>query len=48
MDRIKIGTLYSLDPDLARSVVDTDNDPFYADDRLPRFLDWLFVKLTQK
>ena len=40
-------TLYSLYPELAREVVNTDKDPFYNDRLLPEFWGWLAVRSMQ-
>ncbi len=36
--------LYTLRPDLANEICGTKLDPFYVDERIPAFLEWLMEK----
>lgn len=42
--QVMFTTLAELSPELTFEIMGTELDPFYDDDRIPAFLDWLYAK----
>lgn len=43
-----MNALFTVRPDLYRMVTNTENDPFYDDNRVTQFWDWFATTLTEE